>query len=286
MKYSILTFLLSIIFFLPSCDIINPEEEVPSYIEILPFEYTGTDGSNSANLSDAWLYVGGEFIGAFDLPKTIPVLYSGDQEILIDPGVEENGISALPIIYPFYNRYTESVNLNPGEITTIQPRTSYDSERSDIIFSEYFDGGSNKFNTDVSNSDEDVKEGERSGLITLDDENKPAVTAKTVVISVFPNEGFTGYLELDYKTDVPVFIGMEGYTNLGDLVFNELSYGLNANDEWNKVYFSLTEQFNLLNQNNADFYLLKIAAQIPVENGEFTLENAEIRLDNLKLVVF
>lgn len=286
MKYSIPVFLLAILFFIPSCDIINPEEEVPSYIEILPFEYTGTDGSNSAKLTDAWLYVGGDFIGAFDLPKTIPVLYAGEQEILIDPGVEENGISALPIIYPFYDRYTVPVDLVPGEITTIQPQTSYDSDRSDIIFSEYFNGGSNKFNTDVSNTDEDVKEGDRSGLISLDKEDKPAITAKTVVIEVFPNEGFTGYLELDYKTDVPIFIGMEGYTNLGDLVFNELTYGLNANDDWNKVYFNLSDQFNLLNQNNADFYQLKIAAQIPIENGEFTLENAEIRLDNLKLVVF
>ena len=64
-----------LISFITACDIINPEEDIPAYIEILPYEYSPeSGGSSSTKITDGWIYVDGEFLGAFNLPSTIPVL--------------------------------------------------------------------------------------------------------------------------------------------------------------------------------------------------------------------
>ena len=284
--FNLYTLLFLLIF--SSCDVINPEEEIPAYLEILPFEYTPTDGSSSQKITDGWIYVGGEYLGAFDLPKTIPVLMNGELDVIIDPGIKENGINSTPNIYPFYKRYSGSTNLVPGEVTTIQPDTRYDEENIHIIFTEDFNssGDFNLFGDEVKNTEEDVKEGARSGLVKLNSENNPSVSLRSSVLTVFPVQGNIGYLEIDYKSDVPIFVGIAGFDDFGNQSFSELTYGLNVKDEWNKVYFNYTDLFNLMRQNNIIGYQILISAQILIEDGEFTLENAEIRLDNVKLITF
>ena len=97
-------------------------------------------------------------------------------------------------------------------------------------------------------------------------------------------QGNIAYLELDYKTDIPIFVGIIGFDALGQETFSEITYGLNAKDEWNKAYFNYTLLMNTMDQRNTFIYQIRITAQIPIENGEFVQENAEIRLDNVKLV--
>ena len=48
----------------------NQNEQIAAYITIEPFEFTpGDDNIQSAKISDAWIYVDNEFLGAFELPK-------------------------------------------------------------------------------------------------------------------------------------------------------------------------------------------------------------------------
>ncbi len=282
-------FTLFLIFTISSCDIINPEEEIPSYIEILPFDYTvGSDGSSSQKITDAWIYVNGEYLGAFDLPKTIPVLAIGDHDVIIDPGIKENGIKATPIIYPFYERFNGSINLVPGEVTSIQPATKYDEDRISILLNEGFNNSSNvnTFGENVEHTDVDVMEGARSGLILLDKETMPNVGLKSTGLTVFPSQGDIAFLEMDYKSEVPIFIGIIGFDAFGNQTLSDLTYGTNPRTDWNKVYFNFTDAFSTLRQNNTVTYQIRISAQILIENGEFTMENAEIRLDNIKLITF
>ena len=284
--FKLLFFLLLFGFF--SCDIINPEEEIPAYVEILPFNYTGTDGSTSEQITDGWIYIGGEYLGAFDLPKTIPVLMSGSQNVVIDPGIKENGINSFPNIYPFYERFLGTIDLVPGEVVSIQPVTQYDNDRIQIVFNEDFNGSEfNRFDeTYIINDATDVKEGARSGLIRLNSSNNPTVSLRSDALTVFPTQGDVGYLEMDYKSDIPVFVGVAGFNALGNPTFSELTYGLKSKEEWNKVYFNFTDLFSLMRQQNTVNYQIWIGAQIPIDNGVFILENAEIHLDNIKLIVF
>lgn len=281
-------YILLIIFIFASCDIINPEEEIPAYVEILPFAYTSTDGSTSEQITDGWIYIGGEYLGAFDLPKTIPVLMSGSQDVIIDPGIKENGINSSPSIYPFYKRYTGSIDLVPGEVVSIQPATRYDEAVAHIIFNEDFDGAEfNRFDeADIINDDSDVKEGTRSGLIRLNATTKPSASLRGEALSVFPTQGDIGFLEMDYKSEIPIFVGVIGFDAFGNQTFSELTYGLRPKEEWNKVYFNYTELFSLLRQQNSVNYQIRIGVQIPIEDGAFIMENTEVRLDNIKLITY
>ncbi len=269
-----------------SCDIINPDEPIPAYVKLEPFEYNAQGGSNSIKISDAWITVNGSFLGAFSMPKVFPVISEGNTEFIIDPGIKENGIANTPDIYPMYARYETSADLVPGDTVTLIPETVYKDDVK-ILFEETFNEGVSRF-SDLEVTTVEVREGSASGYIELNKDDMPGVASASDLLEVFPaqNQGFLAYLEMDYKADVPLFVGLTGYDTQGNIVFTELTYGLNAKDEWNKVYFNFTEVFNLLNQTNTSRYEIRVSAQIPLENGEFTLENAEIRLDNIKLLAF
>ncbi len=55
------------------------EEPLPAYIYIPAFELRTTQGEGSASsaITDVWLTVNGEFLGAYELPARIPVLQTG-----------------------------------------------------------------------------------------------------------------------------------------------------------------------------------------------------------------
>ncbi len=287
MKYFKIYFPLLLLISFFSCDVINPEEDIPAYVEILPFEYVPEQGGlNSSKITDGWFYVNGEFLGAFDLPKTIPVLQEGTHDIIVDPGIKENGINNTPNIYPFYERYTTTVNLVRGEVTTIQPTTTYDENTATIVFEEDFEGSDNKFTSEITNVSTEVGEGNGSGFFALNKDNLPSLTFFSIQVEEFPIQNGPAFLEVDYKTDVPIFFGVAGFDLLGQQTVAALDFGVNAKDEWNKVYFNYTDIMRTMDQNNTQFYQIRVSAQIPTINGEFTMENAEIRLDNIKLVVF
>ncbi len=277
--------------FVLSC---NQKEQTAAYITIEPFEYTpGDDGIYSTKITDGWVYVDNEFLGAFELPKTIPVLKSGEKSIVIDAGIKENGISATPDLYTFYERYEETLTLVPGAKITVTPSTTYDSGKTKLFFEEFFESviGSHKFtidldgnsNTKVELIDTVVKEGNGAGKIFLDEENF-AIKVGSQYLTDFPSAGATAYIEMDYKNDIPLLVGLAGYGSSNELLYSEINLGVNPKTEWNKIYFNVTEKIRQLSLAGSVNYQIIFQAQIPQENGEFTIENAEIYLDNIKLV--
>lgn len=280
------TILILSLFLWSACDIINPDEPIPAFVKIDGFDYDAQGGSSSTNLTNAWVIVNQDFLGAFEMPKVFPVLAEGNTEFIIDPGININGIASTPGIYPMYERFATSVDLIPGDTVTIVPETGYKSDVR-VLFEETFNQGVSRF-SELDVTTIDPNEGAASGYIQLNKDDLPSVASASDLLEEFPaqNQGFVAYLEMDYKADVPLFVGLTGYDVQNNVVFTELTYGLNAKDEWNKVYFDFTEVFNLLNQSNTARYEIRISAQIPLNNGEFILENAEIRVDNIKLLAF
>jgi hypothetical protein len=275
--------------FISSC---NKKDQVAAYITIEPFEFTpGEDGIYSTKITDGWIYVDNDFLGAFDLPKTIPVLESGENTVVIDAGIKENGIGATPDLYTFYKRYTETVTLVPGEAVTIRPTTTYDVEKANFLFTDTFEGISHRFNFDLDGNsetkieitDSEVKEGGGAGKIYLDTDN-PLIVVGSDYIPDPMSFGLTAYIEMDYKNDVPLLVGLNGYGALNELLFSEVNLGVNPRADWNKIYFNVSKKIQQLALSGAVQYRIVFQAQIPRENGEFTMENAEIYLDNIKLV--
>ena len=116
-----------------SCEIINPEEGIPSYVEIPEITVGPTAAINTGTLSNKITQVRltviqnnvADILGTFTLPATIPILLEGEQIIEFDPVIKANGNSFSLEIYPFYERIVRTVNLVPGEVQTLNLETKY-----------------------------------------------------------------------------------------------------------------------------------------------------------------
>lgn len=276
---------------LTTCDLINPEETIPSYIAIESIDFVATNpahGTSNHKIVEAWVTVDDEFIGVYDLPATIPILTSGPVEIKVDAGIKDNGIGRLPEIYPFFEPYRVNVNLQPAETTMLQPKVSY---RNNLNFAliEDFETGSNIFideldgdeSTGVNLTTEDVFEGNASGIIRLTREN-PTVEVATDFARKYrdlQSKGVPVYLELNYKTDVEVAFGIIGH-EIGVFTPPERLYEpvLFPKATWNKVYLNLSAA--VFELQTPEYQISLIAVLSP------DLEAGNIWLDNIKLIHF
>lgn len=279
-----------------ACDIINPEEQIPSYVTIEPIilqTNSLNEGSASAKITEGWLFVDGEFIGSYSLPATVPVLYSGEHTLRVQAGIHDNGQNSVPEIYPFYENFELVTNLNPNEETILSPVIGYQSN-VEFAFIEDFETGGHIFvddrdanpDTKVELTTEDVFEGERSGKIVLTTANSfiEVATDFDKLFDGLQDDQVFVYVEVNYKSDAPVLWGVIGYDdNLFTTPVPVYDPGFNAKDEWNKIYFNFS---SILFNENFSAYQFALTAGLPSENGAFTMDRAEILLDNIKVVHF
>ncbi len=277
--------LMALIVFIYSCDIINPEEEIPSFIEFSGFDLIvrGGEGSNSHQITEGWIYVDNELIGAFSPNKPFPVLASGESEIVVDPGIHTNGISVATELYPFYTRFTTTVNLVEGETTIIRPQFEY-RENLTFVFVQDFtdthiftDDLDNNTNTEMTTTLDGAFEGP-SGIISLDQDN-PVSAVGTAFNYELPNTSLGAVLmEINYKTDARLNIGIIGFNDFGTPEVFPPTHGLNIKEEWNKVYIDFSEA---LNSSGYPSHQIYFSATIPED-----VDNANILFDNIKLIHF
>ncbi|HMQ46588.1 MAG TPA: hypothetical protein PKA00_03695 [Saprospiraceae bacterium] len=280
--------------FVGACEVINPEEPIPAYLYVTDVQFVAepfSEGSDSEKITEVWLSVSGDFLGAYAVPALIPLLEFGEQTITISAGIKDNGISNTPEIYPFYKGFTFDRNLQPNVIDTIRPIFRY-SDQAKFAFIEDFEGSTSVFQVvrigdqdQFSISNEDPFEGNASGLITLDSVNTIFEIATEIRYDQLKEVGTAIYLELNYKSDVPVVFGLVGY-NEGDFPSEGiilLDPGFFPSEDWNKIYFNLTENIFELNK---DEYQIALQAFIPFENGQPSVKTAKVYLDNVKLLHF
>ena len=264
--------------------------DFPSFLNVKSFileTNTVLQGSSSSKISGGWLFVDDEFLGYYKLPNSIPILKKGQVKIMVSPGILENGISATPGIYPFYTSLEQTVELTAGKEIELEPVIRYSNntkfalienfESGFSVLSEVIAGAS--FNK-IENQKEVVFEGQQSGRINLSEEY-PSVE----IASGFrwPKNLFTNpkvYIELNYKSEVPGVFGLIGYPNSN---FEEgikvYRYGFNPSQEWNKIYFNLTD---LLSTSNFESYRLIFKAELNPDEKK----SASVFLDNLKVIHF
>ena len=77
--------------FLGSCNKFKGDQTIPAYIRIDSI-YVYTDyenqGAPTSNITDAWVYINNEAIGAYELPAVFPVLAKGLTEVRVDEGAK------------------------------------------------------------------------------------------------------------------------------------------------------------------------------------------------------
>lgn len=277
---------LFIVVLFQACNLINPKETVPTYIKIdsvqlLP-TITATHGSVSHKITDVWVYYDRQLLGTYELPAKVPVLATSKGQLQVVAGIWDNGLSGTRTKYPFYNVDTFSFSPSPTNTISYTPKFIYRTTDTPKInyFIEDFEQGNGlvKLSGDTSfvrtNVAGEVFEEDWSAKLTLDTAatSVEAITGEQYTLT--PNK--EAYLELNYKSEVPLFIGTK--------IYHQGSYetldiiNLRSRDTWTKVYLNLTG-FAATYQNGKFQFIIK--AVLP----EGT-DKAKVLIDNLKVIYF
>ena len=262
----------------------NDPENIPSYITIdrsyVETEYM-LEGTQNHKITDAWLYVNEELIGAFETPVTIPVLNEGIANIRIKPGIKANGISDARELYPFLKPYEITTRITRDSTVIINPVYIY-KEGTTFAWKEDFDDvrvsmkktARSDTTVVITTNPEEVFEGGYSGKITLT-EDKDFFEIITDTTYVLPQNGSRVFLEMNYKCESILTVGLfvNGITTMEQVsVLN-----LNPSAKWNKIYVNLTTA--VTSDENALDYSVFIGGIIT--DGVDMEENY---IDNLKLI--
>jgi hypothetical protein len=246
------TAICSVLFFsLAGCNLIDPDENAPSYLEIPGFTFdpvpTSVEmgSSPSTKIKDVWVYVDNEFQGAYQLPARLPVLKTGPNKILLTPGIELNGIASTRSPYPFYKGYTIDTILPENGTIKLNPSTRY-FDLTQCAFCESFDGSgfslaptgqSDTIMYQLSPGDTNIFEGAGSGVVYLDTSNTQFEFASTTFYEL-PGSGAAVFLELNYKCSQEMQVGL--YVDLPSSGLEQIPiYNLNPSPTWNKIYIQL-----------------------------------------------
>jgi hypothetical protein len=286
MKFLFLLLTIIILFSTSACEVINPDEDIPTRLAItsMPFNSKPLQGTDSVDVTDAWVYIDGELAGTFEMPFNAPLLISGVHQVLIRPGILLNGISATRTINPFFTNYEEVVDFKAGDTMLISPKSAYVDGLSFPWKSngeEDFEEGSisidstSSSSTKIIKSNEDVFEGSYSGKIVLDagHTNYYGQSSREFIL---PKSGAPVIMEIHVKNPtIGLGIGMFVKLNTGTIVAVPHMV-VNPSSEWRKIYVNFTELVSYYTA--ADSYRVTFTAELGSESA------AEIYLDNIKLI--
>lgn len=239
-------------FLLSGCIKNNP---MPTWIKVSKFTLVDNpdinEGELTENITDGWIYINDKFVGIFELPCKIPVLYSGsDMKISVYPTVRMNGIHETKQQHPYLEGYYVNKDLHENDTTFINPITRYTSNTEFWI--EDFQAGSIKLINGTDNlanivlTNDPLVPNNRYGKITLTPEiNTWSVyTADAMVYT----RGARVIMEFDYCNTT----GISARVNAGkiDGTITEHYFVLvNKQDKdnlvWKKIYLDFTETVNL-----------------------------------------
>lgn len=259
---------------LVSCNKQELEAEIPAYIYINNFTLTTTpeQGTNSHKITDAWVYLNQELLGVFELPIKFPVVKEGNFKLDVYPGVKENGIAERRERYLFYNAYTTSVTLEKNKTIEINPSTTYTSGTT-FYWMEDFESASLPFqyntisDTVMNKTSLDVFEGNFAGKVVMSS-NMDFFECFTPNFSTLPRIGKTIFMELNFKTNQPVLVGLYADTEQLGLFY------LNTTSEWNKIYLNFTEAIQT--RSTANEYKVFFGFENKVGNPELLIDNLKM----------
>lgn len=278
-----------------SCKAFDKDEIIPSYIYIpkidLEVSNDGTQGSNAHDIKDAWILVNGSLAGVFELPCKVPVLNKGETEIIIIAGIKVNGQSNNRKFYPFYDTCRKILNLKERQIDTINAKVKYKSTTKFVWKEDFEDLAVSLEKTGITRTIDTLnitsepsevfnygKTGNKfSGKVDFR-AKKGTFENSSISIFDFPRNTSEIYMEVNYKSDVPINFGL--YPTSGSSIDVGIPvYMSYTTDEWKKAYIRLSPDVNSSSNAGKKFRIF-----INAVNAED--KNAVILLDNIKVLHF
>ena len=281
-KYSLLIIVLITVF--GGCDDFRNPDQIPAFLYIdYPTKSPGIgQGASTHNITEAYLYINDEFLGAYTPGRSYPVLNTGNTKITIFFGIRMNNLDEMPNIYNIYGRYEVMMNFEPGRTDTIRPDARYASA-ANFVYVEDFEGP-HIYTTDL---DDDPltslqltpggpAEGNQCGVLTVTETN-PVTQVGTEQQYLISTIGNPVFMEIDYKGNTDLYIGLIGYDNVS-IPLPFLKIQLFPRSDWRKVYIELTEEIIQLRKQNFRFTLLA------VYNPTLNIAEQQVFVDNIKLI--
>jgi hypothetical protein len=280
-------YLLFICIVFANCTLTDSDQPIPAYLEITDINITTTQfqGDPTHEITDVWAYADNQLLGVFEIPCKIPVLINDETtEFLIFPGFRNNGERSRSFTYNVMDQLRFTETIAAGDVIQKSLTFSYKDEVK-FDFIEGFEGGSHIFTRELDENEnsriiattEDKKSGAQSGKISLTQENPRIAVASIFDYKRIDNAGLDSYFEMDYKNDIPFFVGAL-YQQGGQLISQPLIV-LNPSEEWNKIYIDFT---SILSSPVIENYSVYITTDIET----LTEDSGTIFLDNLKFVHF
>lgn len=234
-----------------SCEKFTGDQDIPAYLSIDSI-YLSTDyqsqGTSSQRITDAWVYVDDEALGAYELPARFPVLKEGKHKIKIYPGIKKNGISATRVSYDFYNFVQKDVVLTPDSTTKMGVlKTTYQSTTI-FMWREDFEDMATSIDTtnrstaaiNITKAPDSTFEGKYSARVVMDSVHDffECQTRNEYPIPLAPV-----YLELNFNTTNSITVGVYLYGTAS--LYQSPIITLNpTNGQWKKIYIDLTTTLN------------------------------------------
>jgi len=237
---------------LTSCEKFEGDQEVPAYLSVDSiYIYTdySTQGSTSHNITDAWVYVDGQLIGAFEMPAKFPVLQEGIHKVTILAGIKKNGIASTRVAYDFYAPINYNVKFGIDSVTKLKTlKTTYASD-ANFLWREDFEGTSISLDT-TNRSTVPVKTTSEGSLLTI--EGLHSAMMITDSVHNFAEAQSHGsfaiplapvYLELNFNINTVLTVGViltgpSAYYQMPVLNLNI------TNNKSKKIYIELTPALN------------------------------------------
>ncbi len=234
------------------CDIINPEESLPAYLDIQGASVLVSEPqslASSLGIRDLWLFRGNEQIGTYQIPRVIPYFPTEQTEFVITGGVFETGLSAARVSYPFWQPLTIQIPNTPLDTFVLTPQFRYYSDTVlQVPFSETFEGfGTNLIETAtgaaaaaLTINTSDAFEGSRSGQINFTSDFT-FYEGSSADFFPLPQSGNNDiWVEVTYKNNIPFTVGLSFITGSNS---GELGDGIlfNSNLEWNTAYIHVND---------------------------------------------
>ena len=227
-----------------TCEVINPDEQIPAFLQIDTFTLTTTTGQGYAvhDLTDAWVYVDEQLVGVYEIPASVPILSEGATNIRIEPGVRVSGLVGQRASNVFMRDLVTTVNLVPDSHVVVNPAIVYEDWVNFKWVEDFDDVGISISVTDVSQGEvtriggADAYEG--NSLKLSIDADSDIFECSTDLAYGLPDAAAPVFLEFTYRNNNSLYVGLISGTPSGVRQTSVLV--LNPTDEWKHVYVNLT----------------------------------------------
>ena len=259
-------------------------EVPPAFVTLDDLALSTVDGQGAAtsSVNEVWVFVGGDLQGIYPLPGRIPLHFSGSTAVEFRAGIRENGVSATPNFYEFYEPIVRTLELVPGETTPLGVLPlRYDPAARFALIEDYETTEAN-FRSPILGQavvvpqGDIVRSGNASGRLRLTTDSPVVeIASRAITDPLLANRPLV-YLELDFLSEAPGQFGVSGIRN-GELI-RRFDPAFNPRDRWTKIYFDLTPITVSADLNEL---LLVLSALLPQGAQE-----ADVYLDNIKVLYF